>query len=72
MSVFGSTYGCEQVFILMKNVKSRTRSRILLMNTWRDACESQQRELNLILKITQAKTVSDISLMIVFLDRIIE
>jgi hypothetical protein len=32
------------------------------MNTWRDACESQQQKLNLTLKKAQAKAVSNISL----------
>jgi hypothetical protein len=33
------------------------------MNTWRDACESQQDELTWYWKITEAKAVSTISLM---------
>jgi hypothetical protein len=44
-SVFGSNHRCEQLFSLMKNVKSRT----YWWTFWRDACESQQK-LNFILK----------------------
>jgi hypothetical protein len=36
--VFGSTCRCEQLFSLMKNVELISRTHILLMNTWRDAC----------------------------------
>jgi hypothetical protein len=38
-SVFGRNCRYEQLFSLMKNVKSRLRG-VLLMNTWRDECES--------------------------------
>jgi hypothetical protein len=48
-SVFDSTLHCEMLYSLMK-MSNQDLGCVLLMNTWKGACESQQQKLNLISK----------------------
>jgi hypothetical protein len=54
-SVFGSNCHCEQLFDLMKNVKSGIRARLTAEHL-EDACESQYQKLNLKLKDYSSKS----------------
>lgn len=40
MSIFVSTIRCEQLFSLTKNIN---QGRVLLMKTWRNACEQRKK-----------------------------
>jgi hypothetical protein len=51
-SVFCCNYNCEPLFSLVRNINHKV-GHVLLVNTWRDACKLEQKQIIYDLKLSQ-------------------